>query len=125
VRIHANAKLTPARRLELAELIVDHGWKITTAARAFRVSRQTAGKWARRYRDEGRAGMVDRSSRPGRSPRRTSPERTRLITALRRLGMTHQQIAEVSGVAERTAGRICLREGLRSRTPREVRPANR
>jgi transposase InsO family protein len=125
VRIHANAKLTPARRLKLAELIIDHGWQVSSAARAFRVSRQTAAKWARRYRDEGRAGMADRSSRPLRSPMRTTRERTRLITALRRLGMTHQQISEVSGVAERTAGRICLREGLRSATAREVRPANR
>lgn len=125
MRIHANAKLTPARRLELAQYVVDAGGQVTHAAAVFRVSRQTAAKWARRYREEGRPGMADRSSRPRRSPARTSRERTRLITALRRLGMTHQEISEVSGVAERTCGRICMREGLRSRTPREMRPANR
>lgn len=125
VRIHANAKLTPAQRLELAQYVVDRGGQVGHAAAVFRVSRQTAAKWARRYREEGRAGMADRSSRPQHSPSRTSRERTRLITALRRLGMTHQEISEVSGVAERTCGRICLRAGLRSRTPREARPANR
>jgi len=105
--------------------VVDTGGQVTQAAAVFRVSRQTAAKWARRYREEGRSGMADRSSRPGRSPSRASRERTKLITSLRRLGMTHQEIAEVSGVAERTCGRICMREGLRSRTPREARPSNR
>ena len=125
VRIHANAKLTPAQRLELAQYVVDGGGKVTQAAAAFRVSRQTAAKWARRYAQEGQAGMADRSSRPRRSPSRTAADRVKVITALRRLGMTHQEISEVSGVAERICGRICRGAGLRSRTPRDLRSANR
>ena len=60
---HANAALTPRARLRLARLIVDHGWPPARAAERYDVSWRTAKKWADRYRDEGPAGMVDRSSR--------------------------------------------------------------
>ncbi|MFJ9317990.1 IS481 family transposase [Pimelobacter simplex] len=59
---HANAALTPKHRLRLARLIVDDGWPPSRAAEFFNVSWRTAAKWAQRYRDEGPAGMVDRSS---------------------------------------------------------------
>ncbi len=61
---HANAALTPRARLRLAQLVVDHGWTHTAAAKMFMVSPRTASKWSDRYRAEGPAGMVDRSSRP-------------------------------------------------------------
>src|ERR1043165_9765822 len=59
---HANAALTPKRRLRLARLIVEEGWPPSRAAEFFNVSWRTAAKWAQRYREEGPAGMVDRSS---------------------------------------------------------------
>jgi len=59
---HANAVLTPRQRLRLARLIVDEGWPPARAAEFFHVSWRTADKWARRYRQEGPAGMNDRSS---------------------------------------------------------------
>ena len=59
---HANAALTPKHRLRLARLIVDDGWPPSQAAEFFNVSWRTADKWAKRYRDEGPAGMADRSS---------------------------------------------------------------
>jgi transposase InsO family protein len=59
---HANAALTPRHRLRLARLIVDDGWPPARAAEFFNVTWRTADKWARRYRDEGVAGMNDRSS---------------------------------------------------------------
>jgi transposase len=34
------------------------------------ISRATAYKWVRRYRVEGETGLLDRSSRPHRSPMR-------------------------------------------------------
>jgi transposase InsO family protein len=49
----------------------------------FMVSAQTARKWAERYRSEGPAGMVDRSSRPRRSPTRTGDQVVRRIVGLR------------------------------------------
>ncbi|MGN0099830.1 MAG: IS481 family transposase [Dietzia sp.] len=43
----------------------------------------TARKWARRYRQLGKAGMVDRSSRPQHSPTRTPRRRERRVLGLR------------------------------------------
>jgi Homeodomain-like domain-containing protein len=59
---HADAALTPRHRLRLARLIVEDGWPPSRAAESFNVSWGTADKWAKRYRDEGPAGMNDRSS---------------------------------------------------------------
>jgi transposase InsO family protein len=60
--IHANAALTPRQRLRLARLVVEQGWSPARAAEFFHVSWRTADKWADRYRAEGPAGMIDRSS---------------------------------------------------------------
>jgi len=65
---HARAKLTPIGRRLLVERVVIDGWKPADAARAMGVSRQTAYKWLRRFRDEGPAGLDDRSSAPKRCP---------------------------------------------------------
>jgi transposase InsO family protein len=80
---HANAALTPKARLRLARLIVEDGWSPSAAARMFMVSAVTARKWAARYRDEGVAGMVDRSSRPRSCPHRTPEPVVRQIVQLR------------------------------------------
>jgi transposase InsO family protein len=80
---HANAALTPRARLRLARLIVDDGWLPTPAAKMFMVSTVTARKWAARYRDEGKAGMADRSSRPHTCPTKTPDQVMRQIVRLR------------------------------------------
>jgi transposase InsO family protein len=48
------------------------------------ISRATAYKWWLRFVEEGPTGLADRSSRPRRSPRRTSAGMERRIEALRR-----------------------------------------
>jgi transposase InsO family protein len=80
---HANAALTPRARLRLAQLIVEKGWTYAAAAKMFMVSPRTAKKWADRFRTEGAAGMVDRSSRPHVSPTKTSPQVMRRIVDVR------------------------------------------
>jgi transposase InsO family protein len=80
---HSNAALTPRARLRLARLIVDHGWSPARAAERYDVSWKTADKWATRYREEGHAGMVDRSSAPHRQPNRTPAPVVRKIVHLR------------------------------------------
>ena len=80
---HANAALTPRARLRLARLVVDEGWSIPRAAERYDVSWRTAKKWAERYRSEGPAGMVDRSSRPHHQPNRTPAPMVRKIVHLR------------------------------------------
>ena len=107
---HANAVLTPRTRLRLAQLVVDTGYPVATVARMFMVSTVTARKWAGRYRDEGAAGMQDRSSRPHRIPHRTSNEMKRKIIALRwrqRLGPV--QIADRLGLASSTVHAVLVR----------------
>jgi transposase InsO family protein len=80
---HANAALTPKTRLRLARLIVEDGWNPSAAAKMFMVSAVTARKWAARFRDEGVAGMADRSSRPRSCPHRTPEPVVRQIVQLR------------------------------------------
>ena len=80
---HANAALTPRARLRLARLVVDRGWTYAAAAKMFMVAPRTARKWADRFRAEGAAGMIDRSSRPHHSPAKTRPETVRQIVRLR------------------------------------------
>ena len=58
---HASARLTPFGRRLLVDRIAA-GWTITRAARAGGISRQSGSKWWRRFRLEGPAGLVDRSS---------------------------------------------------------------
>jgi transposase len=80
---HANAELTPPARLRLAQLVVERGWTYSAAAKMFMVTARTARKWAERYRTEGAAGMLDRSSRPHRMPSKTPPQVVRQIVRLR------------------------------------------
>ena len=80
---HANAALTPRARLRLARLVVDQDWPIPRAAERYDVSWRTAKKWADRYRAEGPAGMLDRSSAPHRQPNRTPAPVVRKIVHLR------------------------------------------
>ena len=80
---HANACLTPAGRLRLAQLVVDQGWSLRRAAERWNCSVTTAKRWADRYRLEGRAGLFDRSSQPKTSPRRTPTRVERRVVGLR------------------------------------------
>ncbi|MCW2814412.1 MAG: family transposase, partial [Nocardioides sp.] len=80
---HANAQLTPAGRLRLAQLVVDKGWSLRRAAERWNCSVTTARRWADRYREFGRAGMTDRSSRPSHSANQTPARRERRVIGLR------------------------------------------
>jgi transposase InsO family protein len=103
---HANAALTPRHRLRLARAVVEDGWSISYAAAVFNVAWPTAKRWA----DEGPAGMADRSSRPHSSPRRTPAPVVRRIVHLRwkqRLGPV--AIADRVGVAPSTAHAVLRR----------------
>lgn len=107
---HANAALTPRARLRMAKLIVDERYSCSWAAKMFMVSPRTAAKWAHRYRAEGQTGMLDRSSRPHRSPTKTSESVKRQVVALRwrkRLGPV--QIAGRLGMPASTVHAVLVR----------------
>jgi transposase len=107
---HANAALTPRARLRMARLIVESGWTAAAAAKMFMVAPRTARKWADRYRDEGPAGMTDRTSRPHHCPNKTPEHLKRRIVALRRrLRLGPVQIAGRTGVPASTVHAVLKR----------------
>ena len=66
--IHQNALLSFRSRERLALYVLRDGGTRKAAAAAFRVSAKTVAKWVGRFQREGRPGLLDRSSRPLRSP---------------------------------------------------------
>jgi transposase InsO family protein len=110
---HANACLTPRGRLKLARCVVDDGWSLRRAAERFQVSVPTAKRWADRYRQLGEDGMVDRSSRPHRSPRQTHRRVEKKIKHLRTKKLLGPaQIAGRMGMHPSTVHRVIVRLGL-------------
>ena len=110
---HSNALLTPLGRLAMVRRVVVRKQKIGRVARDVGVSRQTVRKWVRRYLEEGKTGLRDRSSRPHRSPGQVSPAVERLVLDTRRwLRAGPARIAAATGVAERTVTRILRRNGV-------------
>src|SRR3954468_14177586 len=112
MKVHANAPLGPKGRLTMVLRVVEQGWSLTPAASAASVSDRTCGKWVRRYRVEGQAGLLDRSSAPRSIPHRTSDELVEVVVTLRRLRMTGAEIAECLGMALSTVSAVLLRVGL-------------
>jgi transposase InsO family protein len=96
----------------MAQDVVDRSLSLSAAARRHGVSVPTARKWVGRYREQGRAGLADRTSRPRRSPRRVAPETVAAIEALRRRKLIHGRIARSVGVSARTVGRHLAKAGL-------------
>lgn len=109
---HANARLTVHGR----RLIIERaraGWKQAHIAAAMGVSRRCVKRLIERYRAEGEAGLVDRSSRPHTSPTRTSPGREEAVLELRqRERIGREEIAARLGMSARTVSRILARHGV-------------
>ncbi len=68
---HSNAPLTPVGRLLVVQRI-QAGMPQAYVAKQMGVSRVTVAKWWHRFCEHGEAGLVDRLSKPHRSPRRIS-----------------------------------------------------
>ncbi len=109
---HANARTTVyARKLIVARVLAGH--RPGEVAKQLGISRQTVHKWLRRWRAEGAAGLADRSSRPHRIPRRTSPETVaRIIAARREHHAGPLRLAALLGLAASTIGAVLARAGL-------------
>jgi transposase InsO family protein len=109
---HRNARLTVHGRL----LIVQRhraGWKQAHIAAAMGISRRCVSTWIKRHAEEGPAGLQDRSSRPHRSPTRTSVTVEQQVLSLRRQHRRGQDwIGPELGVAARTVGRILRRHAV-------------
>jgi transposase InsO family protein len=112
MNLHPNAKTTPAGRWLLVQRIRKERWMAAEAAEAAGVSVRTAYKWLARYRDEGRAGLGDRRSRPRRIPRRTPDRVVRRVEKLRRRRMTSTEIASRTSLPLSTVSLLLRRLGL-------------
>jgi transposase-like protein len=112
--VHRRARLTPFGRLLLVSRIVEQGWSVPAAAGSLGVSRATAHKWVKRFRDEGLDGLEDRSSAPRRRPRALAQrEVERILRARRRLKVGPHRLGPELGHARSTVsgsygGTACL-----------------
>ncbi len=112
MNIHKNARLTPLRREEMALSVIEGALSQAHAARVYGVSAKIVARWVERYKAEGRAGMVDRSSRPSHMPQATAASIAERIVALRRQRWTGKHIAMETGVSPATVSRALKRAGL-------------
>lgn len=125
MKLHANHRTCPSSRRLICRRVLEEGWTLSQAAAAAGCSERTASKWLRRYR-EGDSELLDRSSRPRRSPNRLSSQRVRAIEALRRLRMTAAEIAEILQLPLSTVSLWLKRIGLGKRSRLEPpEPPNR
>lgn len=109
---HKNARLTYLRRLEMVQDMTTRGLSASEAAQAHGVSAVTARKWLGRYLADGAQGLLDKSSRPAKSPRAIEPGVALAIVELRRKLFLQARIASYMGVSKATVSRVLRRAGL-------------
>ena len=125
--LHANAKLGLAGRLALVHAI-EEGLTLKASAAAFSVSPATAHRWWHRWLDGGRRpqALLDRSSRPRRSPRLLAAElQERICDCRRTTGWGPRLVAGATGFAHSTVWKVLRRHGLSRRARAIKEPANR
>jgi transposase InsO family protein len=106
---HHHARLTMYSREQLAKSVVEGRLSLREAAAERGLSRQSASKWVKRYREGGRAALQDRSSRPHRSPRRVAVQLAERVEQLRRERWTGVRIAQATGLSRATVSRMLTR----------------
>jgi transposase InsO family protein len=110
---HANARLTVHGRAELVRRVVELGRPVAHVVIELNVSRATGYKWLARWRAEGPAGLLDRSSRAHRLPGKTPPTLEAEVLALRaarKLGPA--RIGPLLGLAPSTVHAVLRRHGM-------------
>lgn len=126
MKLHANARTCPNGRRLLVARVREQGWSVMAAAEAAGISERSVYRWLRRFREEGEAGLLDRSSEPRRIPHKTPAERVEAIAALRRLRMTAGEIAGLLTLPLSTVSAWLKRIGLGKRSRLEPpEPPNR
>ena len=112
MRLHASARTSPPTRRLVAQRVLAEGWPIGLAAKAVGLSRKAARKWIERYRAEGEAGLLDRSSAPRSIPHRTPKDVVSRVLSLRHKRLVAWAIAQQLGLPRSTVGAILRRHGL-------------
>jgi transposase InsO family protein len=110
---HPRARLNAFGRDLLVTRVVAKGWTVAVASEAMGVSRATGHKWVRRYRAEGSAGLLDRSSRPHHSPRATpAAEVERIVAARQEWRWGPDRLGPLLGHPVSTVAAILHRTGM-------------
>jgi transposase-like protein len=92
---------------------IEAGWPTAQVAEQLGISRATAYKWVRRYRAEGDAGLLDRSSRPHHSPRRLSASaEAEILTARSAWRYGPDRLGPLLGRPPSTVHRVLARRGF-------------
>jgi transposase InsO family protein len=125
MKLHGNAALSLNGRRRLVRMVVEEGRAIATAAEAAGVSERTCSKWVARYRAEGEAGLLDRSSAPRRVHNRTDEPLVQLLASLRRLRFTAPELADLLDMPISTISGILKRIGLGKLGRLGLEPAQR
>ena len=110
---HSNARLTVHARWLLVRRVLERHWPAVRAAEAMGVSRATACKWVRRYREEGSRGLHDRAPVARRRPHALPAGCVKRICAarLRRRRGPHY-LAHTLGIPRSTIYGVLRRAGL-------------
>jgi transposase InsO family protein len=112
MNIHQCARTTPASRGQIVHRLLHERQGAAEIAAGFGISARTVFKWARRWREEGPAGLQDRRATPRRQPRRLDAEHVWAIERLRRLRFRGPTIARVLGLPVSTVGKHLRQLGL-------------
>jgi transposase InsO family protein len=112
MKLHANAPLSPKGRQLLVDRIERESRPVQDVAESLGVSERTARKWLARYRAEGPAGLIDRSSAPRHVANRTDEQTVQLLGALRRLRFTAPELADLLGMPCSTISGVLKRIGM-------------
>ena len=109
---HKNAKLAPAGREEMVRRVLEEKQTVRDVSEAMGVTPKVVYKWLKRFRTGGVDALVDRSSRPHRSPHRLPQKVVRQIERLRKRRYTGLRIAEELRLAVSTVSLWLRRLGL-------------
>ena len=115
VRLHANARLTPAARRLLVDRVRKESWAVKAAAQAAGVSRRTGHKWLQRFEEAGESGLANDAVQEGLL--RRAPRVGVLRVLLNRVGCSAR-----TGRRRALAGGSTLRHRARSDASRVPAP---
>lgn len=109
---HPRARLSVFSR-QLLVGRVNAGWPVAHVAEQLGISRATAYKWVRRFRVEGEPGLLDRPSRPHRSPSRLDPAvEAEILAARARWRYGPDRLGPLLGRPPSTVHRVLARRGF-------------
>jgi transposase InsO family protein len=128
---HHRARFTARGRWSVARRVIEDGESYAQAAAWANVSKSTVWTWVQRWRQASEADraslacLVERSSRPRRSPAQVPEAEAAAIVALReQTGWSPRRLADETEIARSpsTVHRVLQRAGI-SRRPRPQQPA--